>query len=259
MPSPRTGCRATRSREHVGIVRTRRLRTFVTRHPAGARATLHRHSAPYVALVLEGGYEECSVDGAWRCEPGDLVVHPPMHLHMNRFSARRTRVLNIVLVARRCTSLPPSYGVWRPRDPDSIRSLSRMDGDAIAEVLAHAEQSRALAPYPALSKMAGGLTIDPHCRVGAAADQLGMTREHASRIFRRHFGLPPSVFRSEQRFRGALTLLIDSTTPLASIALEAGYADQAHLTRDFKARTGMSPGAFRRSFRTDQEITSVQS
>jgi len=243
----------------VVIVPTGRPRRFVTRHPAGARATLHRHSAPYVALVLEGGYEECSVDGVWRCGPGDLVVHPPMHLHMNRFSGRRSRVLNIVLAARPCTSLASSYGVWRPRDPDSIRFLTEMDGDAIAEMLTHAEQSRALAPFPALSKMANGLTIDPHCRVGTAASHLGMTREHASRQFRRHFGLPPSVFRSEQRFRRALTLLTDFTTPLASVALDAGYADQAHLTRDFKTRTGMSPGAFRRSLRLDQEITSVQS
>ncbi len=231
----------------------------MTRHPAGGRATLHRHSAPYVALVLEGGYDECSVDGAWRCEPGDLVVHPPMHLHMNRFAARQTRVLNIVLTGRPWTSPAPTYGVWRPRDPDSIRLRSMLDRDAIAEVLAHAEESPALEPSPALSEMADGLAIDPHHHVGAAAGQLGMTREHASRIFRRHFGLPPSVFRSEQRFRRALSMVAAFATPLASIALEAGYADQAHLTRDFKARMGLNPGALRKSLRLDPEITSVQS
>jgi len=104
------------------LTMTPTLRTFVTQHAAGARATLHRHSAPYLALVLEGGYEECSVDGVWRCEPGDLVVHPALHLHLNRFSQRRSRVLNVVLGARsRMTSA--SYEVLRPRNPDAIRRL----------------------------------------------------------------------------------------------------------------------------------------
>ena len=39
-----------------------------------------------MAIVLEGGYEESSVDGTWLCEPGDWVVHPRWHFHANRFS-----------------------------------------------------------------------------------------------------------------------------------------------------------------------------
>jgi AraC family transcriptional regulator len=33
--------------------------------------------------------------------------------------------------------------------------------------------------------------------------------------------------------------------PLASIALEAGFTDQFHLTRVFRRETGMTPGRFR--------------
>ena len=33
---------------------------------------------------------------------------------------------------------------------------------------------------------------------------------------------------------------------LAEIAVELGYADQAHLTSDFRAATGTTPGAYRR-------------
>lgn len=234
------------------------LRTFVTQHAPTARGTLHRHSAPYLALVLEGGYEECSVDGVWRCEPGDLVVHPALHLHLNRFSPRRSRVFNIVLAARpRAGTF--SYGVLRPRDPDSVRLLHPMEDQGIAEILAGAARAVPVAPYSALSRMAERLTSDPRTRIGDVANHPAVTREHASRTFRRHFGFPPSVFRSEQRFRGALRLLADLATPLATVALDAGYADQAHLTRDFKARTGASPGVFRRSLGLQRWITSVQS
>ncbi|HKQ18270.1 MAG TPA: helix-turn-helix domain-containing protein [Candidatus Eisenbacteria bacterium] len=234
------------------------LRTFVTKHPAAAGGALHRHSAPYLALVLEGGYEECSVDGVWRCEPGDLVVHPALHLHLNRFSRRRSRVFNIVLAATPRVG-PSSYGVFRPRDPDSFRRVHRMEDDGIAELLADATRAEPMAPCSALSRMATRMTSDPRGRIGDAASHPAMTREHASRTFRRYFGFPPSVFRSEQRFRRALLLLADPATPLATVALDAGYADQAHLTRDFKARTGASPGVFRRSLGLQRWITSVQS
>jgi hypothetical protein len=234
------------------------MRAFVTRHAAGARTTLHRHSAPYVAFVLEGGYEERSIDGLWRCEAGELVIHPPMHLHVNDFMGRRSRVLNFVLAPKTGAHAAPSYGVWRPRDPDAVRRLHRMDDDEIAEALAGAVPAMPVAPCSALRGMAERLTIDPRRRIGDRMNHPTTTREHASRAFRRHFGLPPSVFRSEQRFRAALLLLADFTRSLVSVALDAGYADQAHLTRDFKTRTGASPGAHRRSLRLEQRITSVQ-
>lgn len=233
-----------------------RPRPFLTRHPAGARTTLHRHAAPYVAFVLEGGYEERSIDGLWRCEAGDLVIHPPMHLHVNDFAGRRSRVLNFVLPSKTPAHTTPSYGVWRPRDPDAVRRLHGMD---VAEVLSGAAPAMPVAPCSALSEMAERLASDPRCRIGDRINHPSTTREHASRAFRRHFGFPPSVFRSEQRFRAALILLADFTRSLVSVALDAGYADQAHLTRDFRARTGASPGAFRRGLKLERRITSVQS
>ena len=123
-----------------------RLRAFVTRHAAGARTTLHRHSAPYVAFVLEGGYEERSIDGLWRCEAGDLVIHPPMHLHVNDFMGRRSRVLNFPLAPKAGAHPAPAYGVWRPRDPDQVRRLQVMDADGVAEALAGALPAMPVAP-----------------------------------------------------------------------------------------------------------------
>jgi transcriptional regulator GlxA family with amidase domain len=134
-----------------------------------------------------------------------------------------------------------------------------MDADEIAEVLAGAVPAMPIAPGSALSGMAERLASDPRSRIGDRVNHPATTREHASRALRRHYGFPPSVFRSEQRFRAALQLLADFQRSLVSVALDAGYADQAHLTRDFRARTGASPGAFRRALRLERRVTSVQS
>jgi AraC-like DNA-binding protein len=39
----------------------------------------------------------------------------------------------------------------------------------------------------------------------------------------------------------------DPTLSLARVALDSGFADQAHFTRDFGRFAGLTPSAFRRS------------
>jgi hypothetical protein len=60
-------------------------------------------------------------------------------------------------------------------------------------------------------------------------------------------GVPPSVWQQLRRVRlAACKLLSESSVSLATLALEAGYADQAHMTREFRRRFGLTPGRLRR-------------
>ena len=70
---------------------------FETCHAPGGTLSMHRHGLAYVALVLEGSYEERSVDGRFRLTPGMLIYHPPYHAHLNAFPSDPVRVLNIEL------------------------------------------------------------------------------------------------------------------------------------------------------------------
>jgi AraC-like DNA-binding protein len=72
-------------------------------------------------------------------------------------------------------------------------------------------------------------------------------------------GFPPRVFVAEQRLRLALALLPCGERTLADVALEAGYADQAHFTRAVRAATGRTPGALRRELARTGDVTFVQS
>jgi transcriptional regulator GlxA family with amidase domain len=78
---------------------------------------------------------------------------------------------------------------------------------------------------------------------------VGFSQWHFSRCFKVQFGCSPHRFIVEQRIRHAKGLLLSSRLTLADIALESGFADQAHLGRSFNQHVGLSPGRWRRKHR----------
>lgn len=71
-----------------------------------------------------------------------------------------------------------------------------------------------------------------------------LSRAHLIRAFRKEFHITPHSFLTDIRIREARKRLREGGQP-AEIALECGFADQAHFTRHFKARTGLTPGQYR--------------
>ena len=83
--------------------------------------------------------------------------------------------------------------------------------------------------------------------VDALAQELGCSRKHLAVRFRREFGMPPKLFARVARFDHAVQLLRrDRVESWAGLANECGYADQAHLTREFCEFAGSPPAAFLR-------------
>ena len=73
----------------------------------------------------------------------------------------------------------------------------------------------------------------------------GCSRYAAYRAFTQAYGLAPSDYQRQLRVRTARRLLIAWAFPPARAAAEAGFADQAHLTRWFRRYYGVTPGAYR--------------
>ena len=78
------------------------------------------------------------------------------------------------------------------------------------------------------------------------ADAVELSPYHLNRLFRQHLGLPPVAWRNQLRVARARTLLARGGRP-ADIALELGFADQAHLTRAFRHALGVTPAAYQRA------------
>jgi AraC-like DNA-binding protein len=83
--------------------------------------------------------------------------------------------------------------------------------------------------------------------VGALADELGWSRKRLIGRFREHVGVTPKLYARLLRFQAAVDVLrADGAEQLslASVALDCGYYDQAHLNRDFRAFADTSPTDF---------------
>lgn len=86
--------------------------------------------------------------------------------------------------------------------------------------------------------------FDEDIGLEALAKVAGLSRAHMIRAFRKHYFITPHAFQTDLRIRHARHLLRGGATP-SETALACGFADQAHLTRQFKARTGLTPAIFR--------------
>lgn len=80
----------------------------------------------------------------------------------------------------------------------------------------------------------------------ALAGAARMSPYSLHRAFRERYGLPPLEYQHLVRIQRAQDLLReDPTRPLSALALDLGFADQAHFTRRFKQYVGMPPRRWR--------------
>ncbi|USX48696.1 helix-turn-helix domain-containing protein [Lentzea sp. HUAS12] len=77
--------------------------------------------------------------------------------------------------------------------------------------------------------------------VASAAWEIGLSSRQLRRRCLDAFGYPPKVLQRVLRFDFAVKRAW-AGRPFASVAFEAGYADQAHLAREVKALAGVSLG-----------------
>jgi AraC-like DNA-binding protein len=80
-------------------------------------------------------------------------------------------------------------------------------------------------------------------RIAALAKELYISRDALEKRFRGSVGTSPKHFSSILRLRNAISNHASGKS-LTDVALTAGYYDQAHFIRDFRAFTGQSPKRF---------------
>jgi AraC-like DNA-binding protein len=179
------------------------------------------------AIVIEPGREADVLGIRFRPGGAALVLNAPL--------------AEVRDAAAACAEVEIRFGfdaidVLAPRsDADRIAILERM-------LLARLDRT-CLDPAVdrvqcAIMRTAGAL------RVQVLAQQAGISARQLQRRFREQVGLEPKTLARLARLQRALTLARQEQATLARVAALAGYADQAHFSRDFGEIAGISPSEF---------------
>jgi AraC-like DNA-binding protein len=97
--------------------------------------------------------------------------------------------------------------------------------------------------HPAVAEGLALLAAAPDVRRAVA--RTGYSHRRFIALFREAVGLAPKLYCRVMRFQSALARIRASRGTLAGVAADSGYADQAHLDREFAELAGISPGSYR--------------
>jgi AraC-like DNA-binding protein len=239
----------------------------------------HAHEEFFIALTEKGIATPTYRGDTHVIGPGDLIVLNPEEAHAGGPPAEVSWTYRALyprpeLMRRIMAELPgersamPEFGGDVVRDPDiaarlrRFHRLSELPESSMLEREAHLVEALALlvgrhavpprAPTPLgqepravrLSREYLDEHADQNVTLETLARFAGLSAFHFCRVFREAVGMTPHAYQTQVRVRHAKALL-RAGLPITMVAAEAGFYDQAHLTRHFKRIVGVTPGRFR--------------
>lgn len=213
-------------------------------------------------------------------EVREVLPHPSVHLVLERSRSRVAGVHTGRFTARlegkgRVLSVKFRPGGFRPFIDHAVAELTDrtvppgqiFDGDVAeleAAALAHTDPAAAFAVIQAFLRRrrpAPGATVELVDRIArrAAEDreitrvehlvrELGIGQRNLQRLFHEYVGVSPKWVIQRYRLHEAVERIArGGAEDWAELALELGYADQAHFIRDFRKLVGEPPARYAQS------------
>ena len=169
-----------------------------------------------------------------------------IQLDLTPVGARRRFGMPAAELASRVVSLPDLLGSLGRELVDRLsatldwKARFAILDDVLVRALHDADPAQPEVAY-AWDRLVGS---DGAVAVGAIAKEVGWSRRHLGERFRGEFGLSPKVMGRIVRFERANELLTTGPATLAEVAAVCGFTDQSHMTREWQALVGQSPGAW---------------
>lgn len=219
----------------------------------------------YLAIVLDGSMQKTFANATWSLSRDSFATLPCGAGHSTAFGVKPTHVVTLYptteesnllfarfLQQRRQIVAPAAAALGR-------RLALELDGRdsswglaaeglvlqllAMGEREACAQVRHGAAWLGVVVELLRERTPDAPSLTELAAEA-GVHPGHLARAFRRRFGLTACQYSRNLRLEWAASQLAGES-PLAEIALEAGFADQSHFTREFRRHFGVTPGRYR--------------
>jgi AraC family transcriptional regulator len=238
-------------------------------YPSGAPgAGWHYHEHAFFSLVLDGQMSDGTKESSIECERGTLLYLPSQEPHRNWHTGARLNTLFLEVADEwfqandlREETLRKVRHIRDPRITILFRQLHReaigrlpqfelvVDGllaQIVARVAGDASSPRA---SNSLSSRITELlhTSTDNLTLTGVARELNVHPVYLSRYFARHFRCGFREYLRVSRVERSLALMHDITRSLTEIAFSAGFADQSHFSRCFKAAFGQTPSEYRRA------------
>jgi AraC-like DNA-binding protein len=242
-------------------------RVWVLRGPRGAQP------APFQRAMPDGRAElifnladrfESRGGGTVRLQPAVLLVGPSRRAMEIRPTGEVDlvgirlrpealsgwlRVRGEELVGRVCDMEPPGLRLDRTL-PEQLSEI----GDSTSRLAVLCRHLAAALPStpadPRIARAVDLASAGGRARPAAIAREVGLSYRQLGRLFRERLGFGPKPLLRLGRFQRALRALeSQGGGRLATVALQAGYYDQAHLGRDFRLFAGVTPGRYLRETR----------
>ncbi|VVN85337.1 AraC family transcriptional regulator [Pseudomonas fluorescens] len=237
----------------------------------------HVHDGYVIGLIMAGAQRYRYRGADHLAGSGTLVLINPDELHTGHkgtddgwlyraFYPDNEQILSLLAELELPANSLPAFGATLYRDPDLVDGFCQLH--RLLESPASALQQQTVWREMMLSLLqrhAGVSTPDKpgreHRAVAQAKELLqsqlaappsleelatavNLSPFHFARVFRRATGMPPHTWLMQQRIARARALLRDGCLPL-EVATQLGFADQSHLSRQFKQVYGVGPGAYR--------------
>jgi AraC family transcriptional regulator len=90
-------------------------------------------------------------------------------------------------------------------------------------------------------------------RVADIAQVARLSPSWFTRAFRASFGRSPHNYITQRRLACAMEMMLSTRVPLCQIAVACGFCDQAHFSRHFQHRFGMTPRVVRHQLRAQED------
>lgn len=221
----------------------------------------HAHDSVGISLILAGDLEETGPRGTSHNGVCSAVFKPSGLKHANAYGPQGTRIFQIILEGELGKRLPASYQ-WVEGGPAARVMLACLrlarESEAFTRNDVHRCAVDVVAAIDDEERRTGGSDIDGV--VGGVIDRLsgadtvsvstmaadaGMHPVSLARTFRRQVGCSITEYVRRRRVVRACREIVGGAASLADAAVTAGFADQPHLNRIFKAELGISPGKYR--------------
>ena len=224
----------------------RRITPGIETLPSSFSLPRHRHLRAYATVVLGGSFEESGYVGRIRATAGDVLIHPALDCHANVMVSAGVKLIRLDWL--------DTTGIGGLYQLDELDELARTAERDVLEARLLLERCLRKTSTPSPGRrddwpdlLHKDLARDSSTEIGAWAEAKGLARETVSRGFAAAYGISPSVLRAELRTRTAWLRITRGSDCLCRIAVETGFADQAHMTRWIHRMTGAPPAAWRRN------------